>query len=662
MLGRDDKVSQGKITAAQYMILAIFLLLAWGLWRLQVLGSQQWELAAERNRIRTVPILAPRGKILDREGRVIVDNYPSFSAQLLRDQVRNLNADVERIAAGLDMNPTEVRDRLHRAGNQPQILLKDDITPDELAFIESHKNELPELETIVVHRRLYPRNGFLAHLIGYVGEVSGEMLDSPRYEFFQPGDVVGRSGVEQYYNDILMGQNGYRRVVVNSRGKELGQLADQPATPGKPLKLTIDLDLQIAAEEALEGKNGAIVALDPRTGEVLAMVSRPTFDPNDFAVRISHDEWSQLVNDPGKPLLNKAIQAQLAPGSTFKIVMSVAGLQEGVAENMVVNCPGGKTFYGHFYKCHAVHGNVEIHRAIVQSCDSFFYTLAERLGIETIARYATALGMGQKTGVDLPNEATGLIPSEEWKIKTFKQKWYAGEVISVGIGQGAVTVTPIQLAHTVGGIASDGVLHRPHVAFPEELPPHYKEALSAYPEQVRVDIDPKNWETITDAMADVPNPGGTAAASHLDGIDFAGKTGSAQTMSNELARKLGHAHSVGDTGWFVGMTPRRNPEIAVAVMVEEGEHGTVAAHLAAAVIKAYVEKQRQRQLKVAAAPGRPRPVAASSFGMAGVWSIAGENGGESFHAGHFRVPLGLKHVPLAVAAPGLDVLKRETGN
>ncbi|HUK86090.1 MAG TPA: penicillin-binding protein 2 [Terriglobales bacterium] len=657
MIGRDDKVSSGKITAVQYLILAMFLLLAWGLWRLQVLGSQQWELAAERNRIRTVPILAPRGKILDREGRVIVDNYPSFSALLLRDQARNLGADVERIANGLDMTPAEVREHLRRAGNQPQILLKDDITPDELAFVESHKNELPELETVVVHRRLYPRNGFLAHLIGYVGEVSEEMLDNPKYEFFQPGDVVGKSGVEQYYNDILMGQNGYRRVVVNSRGKELGQLADQPATPGKPLKLTIDLDLQIAAEEALEGKNGAIVALDPRSGEVLAMASRPSFDPNDFAVRISPQEWAQLVNDPGKPMLNKAIQAQLAPGSTFKIVMATAGLQEGIAQDMVVNCPGGKTFYGHFYKCHAVHGNVEIHRAIVQSCDSFFYTLAERLGIERIARYATALGLGQKTGIDLPNEASGVIPSEEWKIRNFKQKWYAGETISVGIGQGAVTVTPIQLAHTVGGIASDGVLRRPHVAFPDGLPPHYKEALAGYPEEVRVSIDPTNWEIITDAMADVTNPGGTAAASHLEGIDFAGKTGSAQTMSNELARKLGHAHSVGDTGWFVGMTPRRDPEIVVAAMVEEGEHGTVAAHLAAQVIKAYVEKQRRRQLKVARGPQHP-----PAFEMTGVWSVSGEDGRETFQAGRFRLPLGLHHLPLALAAPGLDALKQETSH
>jgi penicillin-binding protein 2 len=665
MSSRDDKVSPGKLTAVQYLILAMFLLLSWGLWRLQVLGSQQWEQAAERNRIRTVPILAPRGKILDREGRVIVDNYPSFSALLLRDQARDLDADVESIAGGLDMTAEEVREHLRRARNQPQILLKDDITPDELAFIESHKNELPELETVVVHRRLYPRNGFLAHLIGYVGEISEQMLDNPKYEFFQPGDVVGKSGVEQYYNSILMGTNGYRRVVVNSRGKELGQLADQPAVPGKPLKLTIDLDLQIAAEEALEGKNGAIVALDPRTGEVLAMVSRPTFDPNDFAVRISPQEWSQLVNDPGKPMLNKAIQAQLAPGSTFKIVMATAGLQEGIAQDMVVNCGGGKNFYGHFFRCWVYprgHGAVDIHSAIVHSCDSFFYTLAERLGIERIARYATELGLGQKTGIDLPNEASGVVPSEEWKIKNFKQKWYAGETISVGIGQGALTVTPLQLAHAVGGIASDGVLRRPHVAFPDELPPRFKEALAAYPAETRVPLDPKNWEIITDAMADVTNPGGTAAASHLEGIDFAGKTGSAQTMSNELARKLGHAHSVGDTGWFVGMTPRRNPEIVVAVMVEEGEHGAMAAHLAATVIKAYVEKERRRQTKVAAAPGPHRPGRTRSFEMAGVWSVAGEDGHQTFQAGRFRLPLDLHSPPLAVVAPGLDVLKREGGN
>src|SRR5215472_14214346 len=450
MFGRDEKVSSIRLMAVQYIILVIFLILAYGLWRLQVMQSDFYALMAEKNRIRNVPILAPRGKILDREGRVIVENYPSFSALLLRDSSRDLLADADPIAEGLHLDPREVRDRIRHFTSMPQyqpIFLKDDITTDELAFIEAHRNELPELDTITAHRRLYPRNGFMAHLIGYVGEVTEDMLNQPQFELYNPGDVVGISGVEKQYNQILMGTNGSRRALVNSRGKEVGRLDETPAEPGKQLKLTVDLDLQIAAEQALEGKNGAVVAMDPRNGEILAMVSRPTFDPNDFAVRVSRDQWSKLVNDDDHPLLNKAIQAQLAPGSTFKIIMSTAGLQEGIAQTLRVNCAGGASFYGRYFKCwvvaeHRVHGPVEISKAIYQSCDVFFYTLAEKLGIERIAKYATMLGLGQKTNIDLPQEVSGVMPSEEWKIKNFKQKWFAGETISVGIGQGAVAATP----------------------------------------------------------------------------------------------------------------------------------------------------------------------------------------------------------------------------
>src|SRR5229473_1170084 len=478
MFGRDEKLSSVRLTAVQYIILAIFLILAYGLWRLQVMQSEFYAGLAERNRVRTVPILAPRGKILDREGRVIVDNYPSFTALLLRDSSRDLSADADLIAKGLNMNPNEVRERIRRFASMPQyqpIFLKDDITPDELAFVESHRNELPELDTIVAHRRLYPRNGFMAHLIGYVGEVTEDMLNQPQFELYSPGDVVGVSGVERQYNTALMGTNGARRALVNSHGREVGLLEETDAIPGKPLKLTLDIDLQIAAEQALEGKNGAIVAMDPRTGEILAMVSRPTFDPNDFAIRISRDEWTKLVNDPDHPLLNKAIQAQLAPGSVFKIIMATAGLQEGIAQDMKVTCNGGASFYGRYFKCwvvadHRVHGLVDISKGIYQSCDVFFYTLAQKLGIQRIAKYAAAFGLGQKTGVDLPQEASGVMPSEEWKLRTFKQKWYAGETISVGIGQGAVAVTPLQLARAIAGITSDGMMHRPHVAFPEQLP------------------------------------------------------------------------------------------------------------------------------------------------------------------------------------------------
>ena len=466
-MDRDDKVPQYKLSVVQYLLLAMMLVLAYGMWRLQVLQSGTFEEKAESNRVRKVPILAPRGKILDREGRIIVDNYPSFSVLLLRDQKRDLLADAHLIADGLSMSEEDIQSRIRKAaaGDAPTtepIDLKDDITPNELAFIEAHKVELPELETIMVHRRLYPKGGFMAHLIGYVGEVSEDMLNSPQYELYEPGMIVGKSGVEKYYNDLLMGKDGQRRVEVDSRGHEIRRLSDTPAIAGQTLKLTIDLDIQIAAEQALGDKEGAIVAMDPHTGEILAMVSRPTFDPNDFAVRISRTEWNKLVSDPGKPLLNKAIQAQLAPGSVFKIIMSMAGLQEGIAQDLKVNCPGGATFYGRYFKCwisaepQRAHGIVDISKGIYQSCDVFFYTLAEKLGIAKIAQYADEWGIGHKTGIDLNDEATGVMPSEEWKIKNFRQKWFAGETISVGIGQGAIAVTPVQLSRAIAAIATGG--------------------------------------------------------------------------------------------------------------------------------------------------------------------------------------------------------------
>jgi penicillin-binding protein 2 len=657
MFGRDEKVSPIRLTAVQYIILGIFLVLTYGLWRLQVMQSDLYSTLAEKNRVRNVPILAPRGKLLDREGRIIVDNYPSFSALLLRDSNHDLLADSDLIAQGLHLDPNEVRSRIRHFMGAPQyqpIFLKDDITPDEVAFVEAHRNELPELDTIMAHRRLYPRNGFMAHLIGYVGEVSEDMLNQPEWELYNPGDVVGKSGVELEYNQILMGKNGSRQVLVNSRGREIRQLEEKPADPGRTLKLTVDIDLQIAAEEALAGRNGAIVAMDPRSGEILAMASRPTFDPNDFAVRVSRDQWNKLVTDEDHPLLNKAIQAQLAPGSTFKVIMATAGLQEGIAQDMHVNCAGGATFYGRYFKCwvtaeHRVHGAVDITKAIYQSCDVFFYTLAEKLGIGRIAKYATMLGLGQKTGIDLPQEVTGVMPSEEWKIRNFKQKWYAGETISVGIGQGAVAATPIQMARAIGGIASGGLLVKPHVTNPSDLPPNVIPA-SNVPDKVQIPLDAKNWEIITDALAQVVNPGGTAPSAHLQGIDFAGKTGSAQTISNAAKAKLGAMGKAKfkDNGWFIGVTPRRNPEIVVCALLEEGEHGYLAARTVAQVIKAYVEKERRQPNKVAQGMNKVE--------VGAVWNspVSGDSPEEELHAGRFVVDVPRKQLPLATAAPGVD--------
>jgi len=637
------------LTAAQYVILGIFLVLAYGLWKLQVMESGYYASAAEKNRIRNVPILAPRGKILDREGRIIVDNYPSFSALLLRDSSRDFNADADLIAQGLHLDPSEVRARIRHFASLPQyqpIFLKEDITPDELAFIDAHRNELPELDTIMAHRRLYPRNGFMAHLIGYVGEVTDDMLNQAQFELYSPGDVVGVSGVERQYNTALMGTNGARRALVDSHGREVGLLGETDAVPGKQLKLTVDIDLQIAAEEALEGKNGAIVAMDPRTGEILAMVSRPAFDPNDFAVRVSRDQWSKLVTDPDKPLMNKAIQAQLAPGSTFKIIMATAGWQEGIAQTLHVNCTGSAEFYGRRFGCWVKggHGAVTLEKAIYQSCDVFFYTLAEKLGIDRISRYATALGLGQKTGIDLPNEVSGVMPSEEWKIRNFKQKWFAGETISVGIGQGAVAITPVQLIRAIAAISMGGRLVVPHVVDPQQLPNGYVET-SHVTETKDIPIDPNGWTFITDAMSRVLLPEGTAPSAHIPGIDIAGKTGSAQIVSLATRARFKDSEALAQNGWFVGFTPRRNPDIIVCVLFEGGEHGKLAARLATQVLKAYVDKQHRTPQKMV-----EKSNGDGKLDMGALWTAPE---GDKLEGGRFLLKLAKKPLALATAAPGI---------
>ncbi len=677
---REDKVPQFKLTVVQYAILAIFLVLGYGLWRLQVAGHEDYAKQAEQNRVRQIPILAPRGKLLDREGRIIVDNYPSFSALLLRDQTKDLLADADKIASGLHMDPEEVRTRISKFARAPQyqpIILKDDITPDELAFIESHHNELPELDTIMSHRRLYPKNGFMAHVIGYVGEINEDMLNQEKFQFYNPGDVVGMAGVERQYNDWLMGKNGSRNAIVTARGKEVGVMSETPAVPGKQLKLTIDLDLQIAAEEALGDKNGAIVAMDPRTGEVLAMVSRPTFDPNAFAVRITRKEWNGLMTDPAKPLLNKAIQAQLAPGSTFKIIMSAAGVQEGIAQTLNVHCNGGAEFYGRRFGCWVKggHGSVDLTKAIYQSCDVFFYTLAEKLGIERIAKYATMLGLGQKTGIDLPNEVSGVMPSEEWKIKNYKQKWYAGETISVGIGQGAVATTPVQLMRAISAIAMGGKLVVPHVVDPTTLPPEMLQVNSHANDVQKIDLNPEGWVTITNAMARVLLPEGTAPSAHIPGMEIAGKTGSAQIVSLANRARFANKEAFAQNGWFVGFTPRREPEIVVVCLFEGGEHGRLAARVATLVLKAYVEKRRKVEPNFARegvpdkhpAPDATtattettavsRPESARSrdnVEVAGFMNSPGEGQEDGLSGVRYRLKLGARKEPSLTAAPGLD--------
>ena len=488
------------------------------------------------------------------------------------------------------------------------IVIKPAASQADIAFVESHRADISALELMMVQRRRYQHGQMLANTIGYVGEVSAQQLAQSDGRY-RPGDIVGKAGLEREYNEQLEGTDGMRRVVVNSVGKAMRTLDDVEAIPGKPIQLTIDYDLQAIAEADMADKAGAVVALDGRTGEVLVMISRPTFDPNDFAVRIPAAEWAQLNTDPGTPLLNRAIQAQLAPGSVFKIVMATAMLDsKAIPANYQVYCPGHAEFYGRVFHCWRAqgHGSVDVHRAIVASCDVFFYTIGKMLGIERIHDYAVGLGLGRPTGIDLPSEQSGLIPSEEWVQRVYHHKWYAGETISVSIGQGSVTVTPIQLTRMVAAVASGGTLVQPHLL--KNLTPL---KVGHFP------ISDDAVEQVTEGMYGVINEGGgTGYSLRLQNVDFSGKSGTAQLMSYEAGAKMGKKGK-NTNGWFVGYAPRRNPEIVVAAVVQDTDlhGGSTAGPVVRDIVKAFYDKKNshlQQQATIATPaeePSAPRPLA-----------------------------------------------------
>lgn len=583
ILDRNDKLPARRMRLVEVLIVVGFLGLAFGLWQLQILQAAKYAALAQQNRIRTEPIPAPRGRIYDRRGRLLVDNYPSFTAYLQRDSNSGWRKDLAGIAQGLFLNLDDLQGTIANYSSAPifqPIPIKEDITVADEAFIAAHRDQYPELETVMASRRLYPKNGFAANLIGYVGEPTPRQMAA---RDLSPGTVVGKSGLEAYYNRQLMGRDGERRVVVDSRGHVMGTLSDTPPVAGHDLHLTLDEDIQMAAETALGDRPGAVIALDPRTGGVLALVSRPTFDPNLFVQGLSNEQWQQWVNDPEHPLLDKAIQAQLAPGSVFKLVMSVAGLQQEIAEKLQVDCEGTFTYYGHVYHCFhgEKHGLLNIQHAITKSCDVYFYTLGSEMGINLIDQYAHGLGLGQRTGIDLPDEARGLVPGPAWKEAHFHQPWYRGETIDVSIGQGALTVTPVQLARLAGGIASGGDFPVPHVNAEDQNTAGFHFPIAA-----------ATAATIVAGMRGVVNDGGTAASAHLEGVDFGGKTGTAQTISNQALKTItGSRSRYVDNAWFVGLSPVENPGIAVCVLFERGAMGSNAAQIAARVVQAYWRTQ-----------------------------------------------------------------------
>jgi len=556
-----------------------------GLWYLQVAQGEEYARLAEANRLRRVFIPAQRGMMYDRKGQVIVGNRVSFTIVLDREKPFDAPALASGLADPLGL-PTEILlERIERYRGRPTYefaVLKEDVSLADVAFVESHSVEFPSLRILTEPRRDYLNGRETAHVVGYVGEASEAQLQADRS--LMMGDTVGRTGVEKAHDASLRGRRGEELVEVDSMGRRMAEIGvgRQPAA-GDDAWLTVDLDMQRKLVEALGEEVGAGVFLDPRNGEILAMASTPAYDPNLFARRFTREEWRDLIEDPLKPLQNRAIQGLYSAGSTYKLVVALAGLESGlIDEGTVVHCSGAATFYGRPFRCwkKGGHGTVGLNTALAQSCNVFFYTVGNRMGIDRIAAEARKLGFGRRTGVDLIGEQEGTVASPEWKLATQKEPWYAGETISVSIGQGATQVTAIQMANFAATLATGGTAYRPRLIRPTKGEPVAPEVLR------HVSIDPHALDTVRRAMKSVVEAG-TGGRARLPGITVVGKTGTVQVFkasSGVDSDKLSKAQR--DHGWFIGYAPMESPTVAFAVLVEHGGHG---GNIAAPVVRKVLE-------------------------------------------------------------------------
>jgi penicillin-binding protein 2 len=571
-----------------YVLAGLLVLILGYYWKVQILDHQKYWQLAEANRLRERVLPAPRGVITDRNGKLILaDNTAGFKVSIIRENMKDFEVSCRNTSRLLGIDETDLRARIEKfssaAAFQP-IVVKDNLTTEEVAQIQSRKLEFPELEVEVEPKRSYPFGKSAAHVLGYLQELSPEDFKSGAAGKRHWGDLAGRTGIERQYDDVLTGEDGRLLEVVDSLGKSRGEISREEPRQGKALRLSLDYDLQKKAEELLQDKEGTIVALDPRTGEVLALANFPTYDPNKFITRFTPEEWLSLVSDPAYPLENRAIRGLYPPGSIFKLVMAAAGLDAGLVDGRTAYfCGGSQEIYGNVFSCwfKPGHGMMNLTQGIKNSCNIYFYNLGRRMGIERIASYARLMGLGKKTGIDIPGEKDGLVPDPEWKLKTSKTAWYRGETISVSIGQGPLLVTPLQIADMVACVANRGVRVIPSLVLPE----NGREESG----KTTIPIKREIFETIIQGMWMSANDGGTGRGAKVEGFDVCGKTGSTQWISTERAEKLQQqGKEVKKThSWFAGFAPRSGPEIVVTVLVEFGGAGSAAAILAGQIFEAY---------------------------------------------------------------------------
>jgi penicillin-binding protein 2 len=620
----------------QMATVVLFAALAIGFWYLQIVEHAKFEEMAENNHQRKLPLRAPRGVLFDRNGRVLVENRESFTISIVREHTKDLARTIRILAAVIGMDEAQVGEIVARHRREPPyqpIVVVEDATLAQVAAVTARRLEF-ELPDVVVQRvpaRRYPTDALAAHLFGYVGEANDAQIEA---EGWPIGAIVGQSGIEKVYNKELMGEDGARLVVVNSTGREIRTLDEVPPTEGKRLQLTVDYDIQKAVEDAFDATEasgltsaGAAIVLDPKTGGILAFASRPAYDPNAFAAGIDRTTWASLTTDEQRPLNDRAIQGRYSPGSTFKMAVALAALEEGViTPDFHVHCPGHANFYGRDFKCWKKpgHGTIDLRHAIEQSCDVYFYTVANMVGIDRINKWATLLGLGVLSGIDLPNEVQGLVPSTEWKRRVHHEKWYAGETISVGIGQGQVSVTPVSMAVYMATLANGGTRVTPHLlkAMDEGNGTGWKPIAAPAP-QSKAEIDPTKLQAIRDGLWMVVNGGGTGVTARIAGEDVAGKTGSAQVISNAGRAAARTTKDLRDNGWFVFFAPRDNPTVAGVVFLEHGIHGPNAARVAHHILDTFFAKQDGRPLPPPPTPESLRfdfsdPLAKKQSASAGV--------------------------------------------
>ncbi len=604
-----------RLVVVQYLVVVVFAALALAFWYFQVVQHAKFREMAENNHQRTLGLRAPRGVLFDRNGKILVENRDSFVISVARENSRDMERTIRLLARVVGVDESAVRDAIRKHRNEPSyrpIPIVEDATLAQVAAVTAHRldSELPEVVIERVPTRRYPTDAMAAHVFGYVSEVTEVQLARDGYH---AGDVVGQAGFEKIYNRLLMGVDGARRVVVNSLGREIRTLEEVSPSEGRRVQLTIDYDVQRAAEEGFKsmGYAGAAVVVDPNTGEILSYVSLPAYDPNAFAAGIDRTTWASLNADALKPLQDRAIQGRYSPGSTFKMAVAAAALEEGViTPDFKVHCTGGANFYGRVFKCwkKGGHGTVDLRQAIEQSCDVYFYTVGNMAGVDRIHKWATRLGLGVKSEIDLPNEVTGLVPSTEWKRTKLGEKWYAGETISVAIGQGQVSVTPVSMAVYMAALANGGRRVTPHLMRAIDEGGGWKPVQT--PEaQGESGIKIETMAAIHDGLWRVVNGAGTGGNARLPGYDVSGKTGTAQVISLEGAKALkGRTNlDLRDNGWFVFFAPRDNPQIAGVVFTEHGEHGTNAALIARHVMETFFAKKEGRPLPAFKPPPPPAP-------------------------------------------------------